>query len=199
MPNTIDFYFDFMSPYAYLAHQKLPDMADRHGYVIVYRPLDLGEAKQFVGNTGPANREIPVKHRHLRIDLKRWADLYGVAFSPPAGYGSARLNCGTFLANDRNVARKYVSVAWHLVWGLGGDMNDDILLRDVAHRMGWAQDEFLDYTVSENARTRLRDSQALAMDRGVFGVPMMVLGDEMWWGNDRLHFVENHLRTRAAG
>jgi 2-hydroxychromene-2-carboxylate isomerase len=194
MNRTIDFFFDFLSPYAYLAHCKMPQVADEHDCAVGYRPIDLLQAKLAVGNTGPANREMPIKHRHLREDLRRWADYYGVPFSPPAGYGSARLNCGTFYAIDLGVAQQYVSTAWRLVWGEGGAMNDDGLLRAVAERMGWNADEFLGFVVSESASARLQESNAYALNRGVFGVPTMVVGSEMWWGNDRLHFLEMYLK-----
>lgn len=194
MPRAIDFFFDFLSPYAYLAHHRLPELAKKYGCVVAYRPIDLQQSKLAVGNTGPSNREMPIKHRHLRQDLQRWADHYGVPFSPPAGYGSARLNCGAFYAIDRGTAQQYVSTAWHLVWGVGGKMDDDALLRAAAESMDWNADEFLDFVASESARARLRESNAHALDQGVFGVPMMAVGDEMWWGNDRLHFLEKYLK-----
>lgn len=194
MVPTIDFYFDFLSPYAYLAHHKLPELAARYGYQVAYRPMDLQQAKLAVGNTGPANREMPIKHRHLRQDLQRWAAFYGVPFAPPAGYGSHRLNCATFYAIDRGVAAPYVTAAWQLVWGEGGAMNDDALLATVAERMGWNSDELLAFTASDAAHSRLRAINEMALERGVFGVPTMLVGDEMWWGNDRLHFLEMYLQ-----
>ena len=198
MASTIDFYFDFTSPYAYLAHQKLPELAERYGYAVRYRPIDLQEAKLAAGNTGPSNRDIPVKLKHLRIDMQRWAARYGVPIAPPRAHGSARLNCGTFFAIDRGEARRYVGTAWHRVWGLGGAMNDDALLRDVAARMGWDGDAFLARTIAADAQARYRDATNEARERGVFGVPMMIVGEEMWWGNDRLQFLEEYLQAHPA-
>jgi 2-hydroxychromene-2-carboxylate isomerase len=198
MTRTIAFYFDFLSPYAYLAHTQLPALAARHGCTIDYHPIDLQKAKLAVGNTGPANREVPIKHRHLRIDLQRWATHYGVPFAPPAGYGSARLNGGSFFALDRQAGQRYVDTAWQLVWGEGGAMDDDKLLASLAERMGWNAAEFIAYTSSDDARARLAASNAQALALGVFGVPTMAVGDEMWWGNDRLHFLEQHLQAHNA-
>lgn len=198
MTRTIDFFFDFMSPYAYLAHHRLPGLAQRHGWQLAYWPIDLQQAKLAAGNTGPTSRDMPIKHRHLRIDLQRWATRYGVPFAPPAGYGSTRLNCGAFYAIDRDAVERYVATAWRLVWGEGGAMDDDALLSDVASRMGWSVSDFLDYVVSDVARQRLQASNAHALECGVFGTPTMAIGNESWWGNDRLDFLEDYLRRDAS-
>ncbi|TAL75682.1 MAG: 2-hydroxychromene-2-carboxylate isomerase [Burkholderiaceae bacterium] len=183
-----------MSPYAYLAHHRLQALAVRYGFEVDYRPIDLMRAKIAVGNTGPGNRAIPIKHKYLRLDLRRWANRYGVPFVPPSGYGSQRLNCGTFFALDLRVAQSYVCAAWPLVWGDGGDMNDDALLAQVALSMGWCPEEFLEYVSSDMAIERLRAMNEDALKKGVFGVPTMCIGSEMWWGNDRLHFLEDYLK-----
>jgi 2-hydroxychromene-2-carboxylate isomerase len=109
-----------------------------------------------------------------------------------------RLNCGAFFAFDRALAERYVSTAWRLVWGEGGAMDSDALLAATAESLGWNAAEFIAYTTSEPARDRLAASNAQALERGVFGVPTMSIGDELWWGNDRLHFLEQHLQARAG-
>jgi 2-hydroxychromene-2-carboxylate isomerase len=195
MRQTVDFYFDFMSPYAYLAHHRLVGMTRRLGWGVDYRPVDLAQAKLAVGNTGPANREMPIKHRYLRIDLKRWADLYSVPFVPPASYGAERVNRGAFYAIDRNCAEAYVTLAWHRIWGEGVAMDSDELLREVGRSMGWDVEDLVRYTESEAAIQRLRASNGAATQRGVFGVPTMAIGDEIWWGNDRMDFVETHMNN----
>ena len=198
MPRTVDFYFDFMSPYAYLAHHRLVGMSRRLGWNVVYRPVDLAQAKQAVGNTGPANREMPIKHRYLRIDLKRWADLYNVPFCPPAGYGAERVNRGAFYAIDRNCAEAYVTLAWRRIWGEGAAMKSDDLLREIGDSMGWDTQDLFQFTESEGAVRRLRASNEAATLRGIFGVPTMAIGNEIWWGNDRLDFVETHMNNFFA-
>jgi 2-hydroxychromene-2-carboxylate isomerase len=196
--GKILFFFDFMSPYAYLAAQRLVGLAERYGREIEYCPVNLAKAKLAVGNTGPANRDIPSKHRHLRIDLQRWAKLYGVPLVPPRSYGSDRLNRGTFFALDRGMGRRYVLSAWHLVWGCGGAMDAPELLREVCRELGWNPELFAAYVDSPEAEERYAASQQHAHNHGVFGVPTMWIDGEMWWGNDRLHFVESHLAAALA-
>jgi 2-hydroxychromene-2-carboxylate isomerase len=197
MPETIAFYFDFLSPYSYLAHQELPKLAARCGCAVEYRPVSLAELKLRAGNTGPSTRDMPIKHKYARTDLARWANRYGVPLKPPKSSDSARLNRGAFFAIDRNQARDYVARAWAKTWGGGGDMADEALLAEVARELGWDAAAFLAFTVSPSADARYKASTDEAHKRGVFGVPSFVVGDEMWWGNDRMQFLEEFLGTRA--
>jgi 2-hydroxychromene-2-carboxylate isomerase len=193
MSGTIDFYFDFISPFSYLAHCRLPDIARRHGRAIAYHVVDLAAVKLAAGNTGPTTREMPLKHAYSGTDMQRWAARLGVPIKRPSGYGSDRLNKGVFLAADRGATGRYVTAAWRRVWGAGGDMTDAALMRDVAAELGWDEAEFLAFTQSPEAETRYRLSTRQAHARGVFGVPTMMIGDDMWWGNDRLEFLEQFL------
>jgi 2-hydroxychromene-2-carboxylate isomerase len=192
-PGFIDFYFDFMSPFAYLAHSQLPALANKYDFRIAYHAIDLPAAKLAAGNTAPPNVSIPVKLRYLVTDMQRWARRYGVPLVFPKSLKSERLNVGLYFAADRGCAEDYVRAAWLPTWGQGGDMGDETLIAGVAQTMGWDADEFLRFTQSSKARERFEIDNREAHARGVFGAPTMMIGDEMWWGNDRLGFLEEHL------
>ena len=198
MSGAIDFYFDFISPYSYLAHCRLPDIAARHGRDIAYHVVDLAVIKLDAGNTGPTTREMALKYRYSGADMQRWAARYGVTIKRPSGYRPDRLNKGAFMAEDRGAIGAYVTAAWRRVWGAGGDMADEALMRDVAGELGWDSGEFLAFTDSAEAEARYRDSTRAAHQRGVFGVPTMMIGEEMWWGNDRLEFVDEFLAAPST-
>lgn len=190
MTRTVDFYFDFLSPFAYLAHGELIRLCHEYGWMIAYKPIDLDRVKKAAGNTGPSNREIPVKLRYLMVDIRRWAARYGgLPVQFPKNLVSERMNIGTFYAQERNQAEDYVREGFKLGWGEGGDLNDDALLARLAGTMGWSADEFLAYLVGSKGRAAFDRTIDEAIRRGVFGVPTMMIGDEMWWGNDRLFFV----------
>ncbi len=198
MARTIDFYFDFISPFSYLAHQRLPDLAARHGYSLAYHAASLAELKQLAGNTAPKITAIPLKLRYSRIDQQRWADRYGVPIKPPAGsHDSSWLNRGTFFAEDRGQMRDYVTNAWDKLRRDGRDMADESLWRDIARELGWSAEDFVAFVRSQDSLARYRASTGEAHRRGAFGVPTMMIGDEMWWGNDRLDFLEEFLKTQA--
>ncbi len=197
--SNIDFYFDFLSPYSYLAHSRLPDLADKYGYGISYKPIDLKEAKLAAGNTGPATAQMPMKLRYAMADLTRWSQKYAVPFAfakvPPV---TSRINKGTFFAIERDQARDYVSRAWLATFGSGGDFNSDELLAGLARQMGWSPEEFLEFTGSDAAQRLYEAGNKAAHERGVFGAPIMMVGEEMWWGNDRLDHLEDYLAAHPA-
>ncbi|MEW5420648.1 2-hydroxychromene-2-carboxylate isomerase [Amorphus sp. 3PC139-8] len=196
MPETLDFYFDFMSPYAYLAYQKLPGLADEFGLRLMPKVIDLAGTKTAAGNTGPRNVDIPPKIRYLKVDLQRWAQRYGVDLIFPRSLESQRLNKGMFFASDRDMVSDYLDAAWSLAWASGADMSDAAVLANLARGLGWPEAEFLAFVDTADAAARYEASSLEAQNRGVFGVPIMMIGDEMWWGNDRLGFLRDFLLER---
>jgi 2-hydroxychromene-2-carboxylate isomerase len=198
MSGVIDFYFDFISPFSYLAHCRLPDLAARHGHAIAYHVVNLAVLKLEGGNTGPTTREMPLKYRYSGADMQRWAARYGVVIKRPSSHDPDRLNKGAFLAADRGVMSDYVTNVWRRVWGEGGDMAGEAILRGVAEGIGWDAEEYLAFTVGDEAEARYESATRAAHEAGVFGVPTMMIGAEIWWGNDRLDFVEEFLGAPEA-
>ncbi len=197
MADTIAFYFDFISPFSYLAYQRLPPLAARFGLGVACHAINLAEVKLLAGNTGPTSRSQPLKRRYNQTDKERWAQRYGVPIVNPASYEPDRLNKGTYFADDRGCTDNYVAYAWRKVWGEGGDMAATALLRDVARHCGFDEAAFLAFTTSPEADERYRLATAAAHEKGVFGVPTMMVGDATWWGNDRLDFLEEFLGARS--
>lgn len=196
--RTIEFFFDFLSPFAYLTHQKLPALAQRYGYGLRFVPMDLPRAKLAAGNNGPSNRQVPVKLRYLTTDMNRWAQRYGVPLKFPKSFASERMNKGTLFAQDRGQVQDYVTAAFSRAWGRGEDMGDSAVLADVARELEWPEQEFLAFVDSAEAVERFEAVNLEAHRRGVFGVPTMLVGEEMWWGNDRLQFLEEFLQQQSA-
>ena len=193
MSGDLEFYFDFLSPFAYLAHDRVCGLARRYGRKLAYLPIDLPAAKIAAGNTGPSNRDIPAKLRYLMTDVGRWAQRFNLPVSFPASLDSHRMNAGTFYALDRGLGEKYVRAGFHLGWGTGGDMGSDETLTRLAEIMGWPPAEFIEYAGASKALPEYVASTRQAVERGVFGVPTVIVDDQMWWGNDRLDFVEEYL------
>jgi len=197
--RAIDFYYDFISPFSYLGYQRLPELAARFGYRINHHVADLAKLKQLAGNTAPRMVDMPLKLRYSRVDQKRWADRYGVPITPPSGsHDSSWLNRGTFYAADRNQAGDYVTAVWTRMRRDGRDLAEESTWREVAGDLGWKADDFVAFVRSEDSRARYQQATQQAYERGVFGVPTMMIGDEMWWGNDRLDFLEEFLKSRVA-
>lgn len=193
MARTVDFYFDFMSPYAYLAHHRLLEMKAEFGFDLRYHPIDLPCVKIGVGNTGPSNRSIPAKIAYLTTDLQRWAHRYGVPLMTPATHDSKLANIGGLIANERGRPAEYAEAVWSRTWGSGGDFASLALLRDVASSLGWDTEEFERLIVAPEWEQHYHAASDAAIAQGVFGVPIMVADGEMWWGNDRLFMLSEHL------
>ena len=189
----MEFYFDFLSPFAYLAHDRVCALARGYGRKLAYIPIDLPAAKIAAGNTGPSNRDIPVKLRYLMTDIDRWAKRVNLPVSFPASLDSHRMNAGTFYALDRGLGEKYVREGFNLGWGLGGDIGSDETLTRLAEIMGWSPAEFIEFAGASKALPEYVASNRQAVGKGVFGVPTIIVDDQMWWGNDRLDFVEEYL------
>jgi len=196
-PVRIDFYLDFISPFGYLARHALDRIVEKYAAEVSFHPVDLMRLKRAAGNTGPANRDVPLKYAYLTEDIQRWAMRYQVPmvrYLP--GPDTRRLNLGLFLAKDEGRAAEYVRHAWDCVWRDGLDPGVITTILELATRMRWSADDLLAYVEAPSTQQRYDEENEAATRRGVFGVPTFTVGDAMWWGNDRLDFLEQHLATR---
>jgi 2-hydroxychromene-2-carboxylate isomerase len=197
-PARIDFYLDFISPFGYLARGRLLAIAGTYGAEICYHPVDLAHIKRAAGNLGPSNRDIPPKCAYLTQDLQRWAARYRIPIVRQLpGPNTSRLNKGVLLAQERERAPEYVRHAWDCVWRDGLDPGSQETLDELGNRMRWEVRDFLAHVDSPAMQLRYELESTAASGRGVFGVPTFVIGEQMWWGNDRLEFLEEHLASIA--
>lgn len=208
--ETLEFYFDFASPYAYLAHVRLPGIADRYGLEIAYRPINLFEARLASGNTGPSSPQVPAKFRYIRQDILRWAKRYGAPFvfpptdpSQPGGIrkdqvDSTRAHKAMFHAIRQSQGRAFAKALWSRTYAVGGFIGDEDNLMVVGQEMGWQMADVMAFIASPEADALYATGQAHAHASGVFGVPTMVLDGQMWWGNDRLEMLEEYLAAKSG-
>lgn len=196
MTRTIDFYFDFISPFSYLAQLKLPALARRTGCELDYWPIDIPEAKIAAGNYGPSNREVAPKIKVMMADLERWAAKYEVPLRFPASFACADWNCATLYAREQGKAEPFVTAAFHRIWGLGIDPRDRDELRACAVEAGLDPNAIIGFVESSLGQNEYRKVRSAAYQNGVFGAPMMFVDDQIFWGNDRIDFLEDYLNTK---
>ena len=196
----IEFFFDFYSPYAYLAYQRLPSIAARFDRKIAFRPIDLRLAKAAAGNTGPATIEMPIKFHYIMNDIYRWAEKYDAPFLLPDAPTpeSSEANKAVYYAIQHGMAEPFVKSVWDKTYGAGRGLGDENLLVEVAQDMGWQPEALLSFVDSPEADAAYRKGNEQAQEIGVFGVPYFRVGNESWWGNDRLDFLEDHLAVKAG-
>ena len=196
MSTPIDFYLDFVSSFGYLARGRLLQIARKYGRPVVYRPVDIARIRIAAGNTGPPNSKIPAKMKYLTTDFLRWADYYGLKMvSRLSGWDTGVLNRGLYLAIERDQADAYVEHAWNCVWRDGLDPGAASTHAELETRMGWSSGELAPFANSPEVEARYAAEIEAASSRGVFGVPTFITDDQLWWGNDRLDFLERYLAS----
>src|SRR5262245_61256015 len=122
MNAPIDFYFDFISSFGYLARGRLLQIARKHDRAVVYRPVDIARIRVAAGNTGPSNSAIPAKLKYMTTDFQRWADFYGLKIvNRLSGWQTGVFNRGVYLAIERGQTDAYVEHAWNCTWRDGLD------------------------------------------------------------------------------
>lgn len=197
MAPTLEFFFDLLSPYAYLASTRLDALAQRTGAKVRWRPVFLPGVLQASGNQGPM--QLPAKAAHLWVDLGRWVELYGLPpLTPPPKPFVAGANRLVLVCDREGKGRALAQVLFRRVWAQGEDAGDDRVLAAALAEIEVAPAPALALAGTEAVKAELRENTAQAVARGAYGVPTFFLGEEMFVGNDRLQFVERAL-TRAPG
>ncbi len=198
MPKTLEFLFDYGSPFSFLADSQLSAMAERTNAELVYRPISLGAVFKATGNRSPAS--VPAKGRYTGLELQRWAARYGIAFSGNAHFPihTLRLMRGAVAAQQEGCFLPYHEAVFNAMWAKGENLGDETVLRDVLARAGCDAERLLVLALDDAVKARLRDMTDDAVERGVFGAPTFFVGDEMFWGNDSLRFLEECLVGRGS-
>jgi 2-hydroxychromene-2-carboxylate isomerase len=193
MTEPLAFYFDYRSPYSYLASTQLTDLAAAHGRTIRYVPFDVLALMKIVGNR-PTTVECEAKGRYARNDLARWAQRYGVGFARNPGlrrFDFGQLGCVTLAAIAQGTGEACVLALFTAAWNGDDDLSDRATLAGVLDRAGLDGAALLQQAETEGERFAACTQEAAA--RGVFGAPTVFVGDDMFFGNDRLDFVREAL------
>lgn len=192
MTAPIDFYFDFSSPYGYLAAERIGDLAERHGRSVAWRPILLGIVFQQTG--GQPLLDIPLKGGYARHDLARSARLLGLPFQLPAGFpfGSVAACRAFYWLHDRDPAQAVVlaKALYREAFGRGGAIDSGEAVTAVAAAAGFDGGELAAALNDPAVKQRLREEVSRAISKGVFGSPLIVVDDEPFWGHDRLDQVD---------
>ncbi|MBE0623861.1 MAG: 2-hydroxychromene-2-carboxylate isomerase [Burkholderiales bacterium] len=194
MAKTVEFFFDFGSPYTYLAYKALPAIAAARGAQILWRPMLLGGVFKATGNHSPV--EIPAKGKWLGQDLQRWAARYGAVFrnNPHFPINTLVLMRGAAGMQLRGPDfGKYVEAIFRAMWEEPRNLGEPRELAEVLRQAGFDADAFLALVSDAAVKEQLRINTEEAVARGVFGAPTFFVGEEMFWGQDRLDFVAEAL------
>ncbi|MCW0922566.1 MULTISPECIES: 2-hydroxychromene-2-carboxylate isomerase [Pseudomonas] len=196
MTKTVEFYFDLGSPTTYLAHTQLAKICADTQSELNYIPMLLGGVFKATGNASPAM--IPAKGRYMFQDLDRFAKRYGVQlrFNPHFPINTLilmRAVTGMQMRQPQRFA-EFVDCLFKALWVEGRNLNDAQTVAAVLTENGFDPQEIMALTNDESVKAALKENTEAAIKRGVFGAPSMFIGDQLFFGQDRLDFLEEALR-----
>jgi 2-hydroxychromene-2-carboxylate isomerase len=185
MSQQIEFFFDFGSPTSYLAYTQLPKLAAETGATLLWRPMLLGGVFKATGNASPVT--VPAKGRWMFQDMARWARRYGV---PLAMNPFFPIN--TLMHRPAEFGR-YVDAVFAAIWAQPSNMGDPAVMAQTLQRAGLDAAAVAALAGDAEVKARLVANTEEAVARGVFGAPTMFVGEQMFFGQDRLDFVREAL------
>ena len=192
MAAPIDFYFEFASPYGYLASTQIDAIGARHGRAVVWHPIMLGAAFKATG--AKPLTQTPLKGPYLLHDAPRFARLLGVPFTAPpimpANSLAASRACLWLEADDPALARRLAQAVLQAHWGEGRDIGAPEQVAAIAAPLGIGEGALLAAVADPAIKERLKEATAAAIARGVFGSPFVFVDGEPFWGADRLPQVD---------
>ena len=194
---NIDYYFGTISPFAYLAGDRLEKIAARHGAAITYKPLDILQLFDRTGGVRPANRH-PSRMEYRAQELPRWADHLGMTLNLKPVFWPVNMAPSSYAIIAAQQAGGgdlggLVQGFLRAVWAEERDISDDAVIRDILGAHGF-DPALADKGLFIGAETYGRNLEQ-AVEAGVFGSPFYVVREsgQRFWGQDRLDFLDRHL------
>ena len=184
---TLEFFYDFVSPYSYLASTRVEAEVARVGGTVRFRPFLLGGVFNATGNSAPI--ENPAKARYLPADLTRWARRLGVPFAWPAKFPVLTVLPlrAAFAAEKAGKLVPFTHAVYRAYWAEGRDVSDPAVVGEAASRAGLDPATILAEAPAHKEALKAQTQEAI--DRGSFGAPTFFVGSDMFLGNDRLEFA----------
>ena len=203
MARQLDFYFDCSSPWTYLAFHAIQPLARETEADIVWKPILVGGVFNAVNQTVYESRAKPNprKQAYMQKDMQDWARLYGLAIKfPPTVFPVNSVKCmrGAFVALDEGKLAAYANAAFEAYWSDDRDLSKEEVLADIAEKAGIERQRFFAAIETDSCKTRLRANTDELIARGGFGSPTIFVGEDMFFGNDRLPLIRAALLAVPA-
>jgi carboxymethylenebutenolidase len=199
MPLTVDYYLAPQSPWTYLGHQRFADMARAAGAQVRVLPMDLGGRVFPVSGGLPLSKRAPQRQAYRLLELKRFSEWLQVPlvpeprYFPVSGDDAARLIVAVDMADGTEAAMRLTGAVLRAVWAEERHIADEAVLAALLREQGLSAAR-LDDAHTQRVHVRYEENTQRAIDAGVFGAPSYVIDGEIFWGQDRLDFVERRVR-----
>jgi 2-hydroxychromene-2-carboxylate isomerase len=190
---TCEFFYDFSSPFAYLGATQVQRVCGEHD--VVWRPFLLGALFNEIGTPTVPLATFPAAKAQLAMkDQFRWAEHWGVRFEFPEQFPQKSVTALRLALQAPESIRGALSLSlFELMWVHNGDLNDETALRAIVERHGLDAQDLLSGTQNPEIKAKLKENTDEAVRRGICGAPSFVVGDLVFWGQDRLDFVRKAL------
>ena len=203
MSHTVDYYFAPQSPWAYLGHQRLANLLKATGSAVRVMPMDLGGKVFPISGGLPLGQRAPQRQAYRLVELQRFSQFVNVPlvlkprYFPVGGDDAARLIIAVDLRYGVEAAMAISGAILSAVWAQERNIADEKVLTELLREQG-LDAQCLEQAHSQAAQVRYEAYTQSAIDAGVFGAPSYVVDGELFWGQDRLDFVERALRTKTG-
>lgn len=199
LKRNLEMYWDVGSTNTYFALKLIKPILARNNVELVLHPFNLGYV--FRNNNYELMKEPKAKLRNRKQDLMRWAKKYDLPFSIPREFPikSSRVLRGSLVMRRFGLEVPFVEKIMNRYWEQGdASISEYAGIRSTVLELGIEPDEFEVLSASEEIGAELAKSTDEGVERGVFGVPMIIIGDQLFWGKDRMEFVEDELRAYSS-
>jgi 2-hydroxychromene-2-carboxylate isomerase len=198
MGKTVDYYFSPVSPWTYLGHARFADMAKRHGAVVEVKPADFGKIFPVSGGL-PLPKRAPQRQAYRLMELKRFRDYLKMPlnlqpkFFPAPGDLAAQTIIAAGRAGGSDAAMRIAGAVLRACWVEERNVADAETVAAICKEQGMDAAQLAAAAQTEAVKAEYAGNTQEAIDRGVFGAPSFLIGEEIFWGQDRLDFVERAL------
>ena len=191
MIKPFDFYFDFVSPYSFLAHKEIRKIENKEHIRVKYNPVLLGGLHNLHGIKAPAF--IPAKAKHMVRDCKLIAEKNKIKFKFNSYFPIRSLNLmrGVLVAEEDNFKNYYIDNIFDSIWQDGLNMNDENVIQKVIKNLNVNPKTFLLRSTSSSIKDSLKKKTNEAYEKSIFGAPTFVSNNKIFWGQDRIEFALN--------
>jgi|TARA_B100001245_G_C22864579_1_gene415775 2-hydroxychromene-2-carboxylate isomerase len=189
MIKPFEFYFDFVSPYTFLAHKEIRRIENENSIKINYMPILLGALLKSAGIK--PNMDIPIKGKYMIKDCKLWAEKYNIEFKFNSYFPIITLNlmrC-VLVAEKKSLAKNFIDKVFDAIWKDDLNLNDSAIFENLLKNLKINPKTFLMEAAQPNIKDELRKKTDDAYKKGIFGAPSFIVNNKIFWGQDRLEFV----------
>ena len=194
MIKSFEFYFDFISPYSFLAHKEIIKIEKANTIKIKYMPILLGGLHNLAGIKAPGF--IPIKAKYMIKDCKLWAEKYNIIFKFNNYFPIKTLDlmrC-VLVAEKKNFVQNFINKVFDAIWKDGLNLNDNTIVEKLLKNLDINPKTFLMEAVDHKIKDELKKRTDAAYNKGIFGAPSFIVNNKVFWGQDRLEFVLNEAK-----